>query len=96
MGLAFVSALAFAVPAAAQIVNGTNSTDKPLPEAPIGTKAGGSDASLQAPGEGAAVAGALQNNAEAKAMQPLPNNAVMNGSGKVVARDSDRDSSGDH
>ncbi len=75
--LAFIGALAFAAPATAQIVNGTNSTDRPLPEAPIGTKAGGSDASLQAPGEGPAVAGALQNNAEAQNMQPLPQGTII-------------------
>jgi hypothetical protein len=75
--LAFIGALAFAAPATAQIVNGTNSPDRPLPEAPLGTKAGGSDASMQAPGEGPAVAGALQNNAEAQNMQPLPEGTII-------------------
>jgi hypothetical protein len=75
--LALIGALAFAAPAGAQIVNGTNSPDKPLPEAPLGTKAGGSSASMQAPGEGPAVAGAIQNNAEAQAGQQLPPGTVI-------------------
>jgi hypothetical protein len=64
-----LGALALAVPASAQIVNGLSGPDSHH-EAPIGTKAGGSDASLQAPGEANAVAGALRNEADAKNMQP--------------------------
>jgi hypothetical protein len=70
----FIGALAFAAPAAAQIVNGHNDVNNPLPEAPLGTKDGGSQASMQAPGEAQAAAGAIKNNAEAKNMQPLPAN----------------------
>ena len=87
--LAFIGALAFAAPAAAQIVNGTNSVDRPLPEAPIGTKAGGSDASMQAPGETPAVAGALQNNAEAQNLQALPKGTIIQR--QTAQSDSDRD-----
>jgi hypothetical protein len=69
---AVISTLVFAAPTVAQIVNGTNDPNRPLPEAPIGTKAGGSPSSMQAPGEAAAAAGAIQNNRDAQAMQSTP------------------------
>jgi hypothetical protein len=62
--LIMFGALAFAVPAKAQLINGHNSIDNPLPEAPIGAKAGGSAASLRAPGGLDAARGALQNDWE--------------------------------
>ena len=65
-----------AAPAVAQIVNGGNGGNG-SPVAPIGTKAGGSAASMQAPGEAAAVAGAAKNDAEWKAGQPLPNKTAV-------------------
>jgi hypothetical protein len=68
--------LAFALPASAQIVNGNNGGNG-SPEAPIGTKAGGSDASMQAPGETAAAAGATQNRIEQKTMQPATAQRVV-------------------
>jgi hypothetical protein len=64
-----VGALALAGPASAQMVNGLPGPNY-LHETPIGTKGGGSDASLRAPGEAAAIAGALQNERESKNMQP--------------------------
>jgi len=67
--LAF-GALALAAPASAQLVNGL-----PGPsyhhDAPIGTKGGGSVSSLRAPGETAAIAGALRNEMDAKNMAPV-------------------------
>ena len=65
--LALIGALALSAPASAQIVNGQGGTT-PTSEAPIGTKAGGSPASMQAPGEGPAVQGAEDNNAVANNM----------------------------
>jgi hypothetical protein len=62
--LAIIGALAFALPAKAQLINGHNSIDNPLPEAPIGTKAGGSAASVRAAGGIDAIKGALQNDWE--------------------------------
>jgi hypothetical protein len=76
-----LGALALAAPASAQIVNGISGPDYNH-EAPIGTKAGGSDASLQAPGEAAAVAGALRNEMDAKNMQPTNGTATV-----VITRD---------
>jgi hypothetical protein len=64
------AALALAGPASAQLVNGLPGPNY-LHETPIGTKGGGSPASLQAPGEAAAIAGALDNEREAKNMQPV-------------------------
>jgi hypothetical protein len=64
---AVMGALALSAPASAQIVNGQGGMT-PTAEAPIGTKAGGSSASMQAPGEGPAVQGAIDNNAQAKNM----------------------------
>lgn len=58
--LLVVGACALAIPAYAQIVNGNNGANG-SPEAPIGTKAGGSNAAAQAPGETAAIAGAKRN-----------------------------------
>jgi len=68
--LAF-GALALAAPASAQLVNGLNGPDY-RHDAPIGTKGG--RASLQAPGEAAAVAGALRNEIDAKNMGPTSGN----------------------
>lgn len=65
-----LSAIALVTPVTAQIVNGNQGGNR-TSEAPIGTKAGGSSASMQAPGEAAAAAGAAQNNAEAKNMGPI-------------------------
>ena len=62
---ALMGTLVLCAPASAQIVNGQGGMT-PTAEAPIGTKAGGSSASMQAPGEGAAVKGAMDNNAQAK------------------------------
>ena len=87
--LAVMGALAFASPVSAQIVNGQNNIQNPLPEAPIGTKAGGSAASMQAPGEAQAAAGAIKNNEDAKNMQPTPNHPVV--VGEARDRDLDRD-----
>ena len=66
--LAVLGTLALAAPASAQIVNGNNGANG-SPEAPIGTKAGGSDAAMQAPGEAAATAGARANVHDEKTMQ---------------------------
>jgi len=71
MALAFAGALAFVTPAAAQIVNGTSGTSS-TQEAPIGTKAGGSDSSMQAPGEANAAAGAAQNARDFKNNNTAP------------------------
>jgi hypothetical protein len=76
-----LGALALAAPASAQIVNGINGANYNH-EAPIGTKAGGSGASLQAPGEAAAVAGALRNEMDARNMQPTNGSATV-----VITRD---------
>jgi hypothetical protein len=65
-----LGALTLAGPASAQMVNGLPGPDYHH-ETPIGTKGGGSQASLQAPGETEAIAGALQNEREAKNMQPM-------------------------
>jgi hypothetical protein len=69
-------AMALAGPASAQMVNGLSGPDYNH-EAPIGTKSGGSKGSLQAPGEAAAIAGALRNEMEAKNMQPGSGNATV-------------------
>lgn len=66
--LAFVVAMAVVAPASAQIVNGGTSQNGP---APVATK-GASTATMGAPGEAAAAAGAAKNNAEFKAGQALP------------------------
>ena len=66
--LCVAGAFVFASPAVAQIVNGNNGANG-SPEAPIGTKAGGSDAAMQAPGEAAATAGAKANVRDEKTMQ---------------------------
>ena len=63
----FAGAMLLASPAMAQLVNGHDNINKPMPEAPIGTKAGGSPSSMQAPGEAAAVAGAMKNSGAANA-----------------------------
>ena len=55
-----LGALALAGPASAQMVNGLPGPNY-LHETPIGTKGGGSQSSLQAPGEAQAIAGALRN-----------------------------------
>lgn len=66
--LVAIGALCIAGPAFAQIVNGNNGANG-SPSAPIGTKAGGSDAAQQAPGEAAATAGAIANDRDARTMQ---------------------------
>jgi len=63
--LALLGALTLATAASAQIINGGAT---PTAEAPVGTKGGGGSSTIQAPGEGPAVAGAVKNNAEAKNM----------------------------
>jgi hypothetical protein len=63
--LALLGALALTTTASAQIVNGGAT---PNAEAPIGTKGGGGSSTIQAPGEGPAVTGAMKNNAQANAM----------------------------
>jgi hypothetical protein len=63
--LALLGALALTTAASAQIVNGGAT---PTAEAPVGTKGGGGSSTMQAPGEGPAVAGAVKNNAEANNM----------------------------
>ena len=73
--LAVLCVLAIASPAAAQMVNGGTGVNG-SPEAPIGTKSGGSNASMQAPGEAAAMAGAKQNTMDAKAMQSTAGTTV--------------------
>ena len=82
--LAVIGALVIAVPASAQIVNGLNGANG-SPEAPIGTKAGGSTSTDNAPGEAAAVAGAKQNMIEEKTMQPAPAARVMRRRHRVSA-----------
>src|SRR3569833_1537399 len=56
--------------ASAQMVNGLSGPNYSH-DAPIGTKAGGATSTLQAPGEQAAIAGAIRNEFDAKAMQPV-------------------------
>ena len=63
--LSVAGLLILAGSASAQIVNG-NEGGNTTSEAPIGTKAGGSEASKQAPGEAAAIKGARDNNFESK------------------------------
>ena len=75
--LAVLGALAAAGPAAAQIVNGINGPSDPQHEAPIATKAGGGNSSINAPGEEQAVQGAIQNEREAKAGHQLPETRVI-------------------
>jgi hypothetical protein len=62
-------ALALAAPASAQLVNGLPGPNY-HDDAPIGTKGGGAESTLQAPGERAAIAGALRNEMDARAMRP--------------------------
>jgi len=64
-----LGALALAAPASAQLVNGLSGPNYNH-DAPIGTKAGGSVSSLRAPGEAAAITGALRNEMDAKNMRP--------------------------
>jgi hypothetical protein len=63
--LALLGALTLTTAASAQIVNGGAT---PTAEAPVGTKGGGGSSTMQAPGEGPAVQGAMDNNAQAKNM----------------------------
>jgi hypothetical protein len=79
-----LGALALAGPASAQMVNGLPGPNY-LHETPIGTKGGGSAASLQAPGEAAAIAGALQNEREAKNMQPMSRRIAVASHRKIAA-----------
>ena len=69
--IAFVAlgALALAAPASAQLVNGLSGPNYNH-DAPLGTKAGGAISTLQAPGEQAAITGAMRNEMDAKAMRP--------------------------
>src|ERR1700761_1841044 len=67
--LTAVGALALAAPASAQLVNGLSGPNY-THDAPIGTKAGGARSTLSAPGEKAAIDGALRNEMDAKAMRP--------------------------
>ena len=67
--------LAMAAPASAQLVNGLPGPNYHH-DAPIGTKGGGSVSSLRAPGETAAIAGALRNEMDAKNMAPV--NGTLN------------------
>jgi hypothetical protein len=75
-----VGAMALAAPASAQLVNGLTGPDY-FHDAPIGTKAGGAVSTLKAPGEAAAIAGALANEREARNMgrvnQPLMIKSTM-------------------
>jgi hypothetical protein len=71
-----IGACALAAPASAQMVNGNNGANG-SPEAPIGTKAGGSNAAAQAPGEAAAIAGAVRNEMDAKHIPPTDQNAAQ-------------------
>jgi hypothetical protein len=64
------SVLAMAAPASAQLVNGLPGPNYQH-DAPIGTKGGGAVSSLRAPGETAAIAGALRNEMDAKNMAPV-------------------------
>jgi hypothetical protein len=68
MAIVAFGALALAAPASAQLVNGLPGPNYNH-DAPIGTKGGGSPSSLQAPGERAAITGALRNEMDARAMQ---------------------------
>jgi hypothetical protein len=86
--LVLASALTFAGQASAQIVNGNNGANG-SPSAPIGTKAGGSDAAQQASGEADATAGAIQNDRDDKAMQ---NNSTRH-TARNARRNSDANSS---
>ena len=72
-----VGAVALAAPASAQLVNGLAGLNYNH-EAPIGTKAGGSPATLNAPGEAGAIAGALRNERDAKHM-PMMMQAKITG-----------------
>jgi len=65
-----LGALALAAPASAQLVNGLPGPNYQH-DAPIGTKGGGAVSSLRAPGETAAIAGALRNEMDAKNMAPV-------------------------
>jgi hypothetical protein len=68
--------LAMAAPASAQLVNGLPGPNYQH-DAPIGTKGGGSVSSLRAPGETAAIAGALRNEMDAKNMAPVTGTLKM-------------------
>jgi hypothetical protein len=72
--IAAFGALALAAPASAQLVNGLSGPNYNH-DAPIGTKAGGAVSTLKAPGEAAAITGALANERDARNMgrthQPL-------------------------
>jgi hypothetical protein len=70
-----IGTFALAAPASAQMVNGNNGANG-SPEAPIGTKAGGSNAAVQAPGEAAAIAGAVGNEMDEKHLQHTTDNAA--------------------
>jgi hypothetical protein len=67
--LVALGALALAAPASAQLVNGLPGPNYNH-DAPIGTKAGGATSTLQAPGEQAAISGALRNEMDAREMRP--------------------------
>jgi hypothetical protein len=79
-----LGALVVAGSASAQLVNGLPGPNYHH-ETPIGTKGGGSDSSLQAPGEATAIAGALQNEREAKNMQPMGRKVALTSRRKTAA-----------
>ena len=62
------TSLVLAAPASAQMVNGLSGPNY-MHDAPIGTKAGGALSTLNVPGEKEAIAGAIRNEMDAKAMQ---------------------------
>jgi hypothetical protein len=68
--IAAFGAIALAAPASAQLVNGLAGPNYSH-DAPIGTKAGGAVSTLKAPGEAAAITGALANEREARNMGPV-------------------------
>jgi hypothetical protein len=71
-----IGALALAAPASAQMVNGLSGPNWSH-DAPIGTKAGGAMSTLQAPGEAAAITGAMANEKLARGIRPLSASATV-------------------
>src|SRR3569833_2019257 len=62
--------------ASAQMVNGLSGPNYSH-DAPIGPKAGGAPSTLQVTGEQEAIAGAIRNEMDAKAMQPVAGPVAM-------------------
>jgi len=90
MAVLTIGAFALAAPASAQLVNGLPGPNYQH-DAPIGTKGGGAASSLRAPGETAAIAGALRNEMDAKNMGPVtgplnlgPINGTLSAKSQVV------------